>query len=71
MTNDGKLLELKDEKANETNKLRKFMTHVGFATIGYILAFDATAAFTLYPLLSEKKIQKDNLVEIYEGGQHI
>ena len=58
VSSDVKILEFKEEKKNEP-KLRKFMTHVGYATIGYILAFDAAAALTLYPLLSEKKIQKD------------
>ena len=58
VSSDVKMLEFKEEKKKEP-KLRKFMTHVGYATIGYILAFDAAAALTLYPLLSEKKIQKD------------
>lgn len=58
VSSDVKMLEFKEEKKNEP-KLRKFMTHVGYATIGYILAFDAAASLTLYPLLSEKKIQKD------------
>lgn len=58
VSSDVKMLEFKEEKKNEP-KLRKFMTHVGYATIGYILAFDAAAALTLYPLLSEKKLQQD------------